>query len=366
MEYMQQALSLASLALGQTSPNPAVGAVLVKHGKVVGTGFTQPPGGKHAEIIAIEEAGAQAAGGTLYVTLEPCCHFGRTPPCTQAIIQAGITEVHAATADPNPLVAGKGLAELEAAGIRTRIGEDETAALELNEAYFKHIVRHIPFVTVKFAISLDGKIATASGDSRWISCEDSRQFAHHLRYTNDAIMVGANTVIADDPKLTARCSGGRGGTARQQPLRVVVDGHVRTPLSSRLFSEQGHTLLAVGRQLDATEIKAFASVNAEIKVLPSENDVIDLRLLLEELGRQQITSVLVEGGGTLIGSFFDQKLVDKVVAFIAPIIIGGEGKNAVGGKGVALLADACRLERVSTLSCGTDTVIIGYVSSSHI
>jgi diaminohydroxyphosphoribosylaminopyrimidine deaminase/5-amino-6-(5-phosphoribosylamino)uracil reductase len=366
MEYMQQALSLASLALGQTSPNPAVGAVLVKHGKVVGTGFTQPPGGKHAEIMAIEDAGAQAAGSTLYVTLEPCCHFGRTPPCTQAVIQAGILEVHAAVQDPNPLVAGKGMAELEAAGISTHMGEEETAARELNEAFFKYIVHHIPFVTVKFAMSLDGKIATSNGDSRWISCEDSRQFAHHLRYTNDAIMVGVNTVIADDPKLTARCSGGRGGTARQQPLRVVVDGHVRTPVSSRLFGEQGQTLIAVGRNLDAAEIKAFASVNAEVTVIPSDNGVIDLRLLLEELGRRQITSVLVEGGGTLIGSFFDQKLVDKVVAFISPIIIGGEGKNAVGGKGAEMLADACRLERVNTLSCGADTVITGYVPASHI
>jgi diaminohydroxyphosphoribosylaminopyrimidine deaminase/5-amino-6-(5-phosphoribosylamino)uracil reductase len=366
MDYMQQALSLASLALGQTSPNPAVGAVLVKHGKVVGTGFTQPPGGKHAEIMAIEDAGAQAAGSTLYVTLEPCCHFGRTPPCTQSIIRAGIVEVHAAVADPNPLVAGKGMAELEAAGIHTRMGEEGEAAAELNEAYFKYIVSHLPFVTVKFAMSLDGKIATANGDSRWISCEDSRQFAHHLRYTSDAIMVGVNTVITDDPKLTARCSGGRGGTTRQQPLKVVVDGHVRTPVSSRLFSEQGQTLVAVGRQLNPAEIKGFASVNAEVKVLAAAGNVIDLRLLLEELGRRQITSVLVEGGGTLIGSFFDQKLVDKVVAFIAPIIIGGEGKNAVGGKGAALLDDACRLERINTLSCGVDTVIIGYVPASHI
>ena len=207
MDYMKQALSLAKLALGQVSPNPAVGAIIVKDDVVIGQGYTQPPGSWHAEVMALKQAGEKARGAVMYVTLEPCCHFGHTPPCTKAVIAAGISEVHMATLDPNPLVAGRGADELERAGIKTYVGENESEAREIIEAYIKFITTGMPFVTAKFAVSLDGKIATKNGDSEWISGIDSRKYVHYLRYTTDAIMVGANTVIADDPHLTCRYAG---------------------------------------------------------------------------------------------------------------------------------------------------------------
>lgn len=361
MDFMEQAISLARLAQGNVSPNPAVGAVLVKDGVVVGQGFTQPPGAHHAEIVALEQAGESARGSTLYVTLEPCCHFGRTPPCTRAVIAAGISCVHMSMIDPNPAVAGKGRSELEDAGIQTSVGEHEEQARQLNEAYAKYITTGLPFVTVKFAMSLDGKIATHSGDSKWISSAASRQFAHSLRHTSDAIMAGVNTVLADDPHLTTRSSGGRGGTPKRQPLRIIVDGKGRTPQSARIFHEAGKTILVLGRPATANEKEAFTRLGAEILELPSVNGIIELKVLFKILGERQITSVLVEGGGILVGSLFDQGLVDRVFAFIAPVIIGGEARTAVAGRGVNKLADAYRLERVTTTRFGEDTLISGYV-----
>jgi len=321
MDYMKQALSLAKLALGQTSPNPAVGAVVVKDGEVVGQGYTQPPGSWHAEVMALNQAGKKARGGVMYVTLEPCCHYGRTPPCTQAIIAAGISEVQLAMLDPNPLVSGQGEDELEREGIKTHMGKHEKEAKEINEAYIKFITTGMPFVTVKFAVSLDGKIATKNGDSEWISGSEARKYVHYLRYTTDAIMAGANTVIADDPHLTCRY-GGRGGEAKKQPLRVIVDGRGRTPATARVFSEPGKALLALGNLVKPERKKALAQAGAELLELPSEEGLVDLERLLKTLGEREITSVLVEGGGILLGSLFDYGLVDKVVAFIAPIIIG--------------------------------------------
>lgn len=363
---MEQALALARLALGQVSPNPAVGAVIVNNGIVVGQGYTQPPGGKHAEIVALEQAGEAARGSTLYVTLEPCAHFGRTPPCTRALIEAGVGQVHMAMIDPNPLVSGQGKAELEAAGIITTVGQNSDEAQGLSEAYVKHITTGRPFVSVKFAMSLDGKIATHMGDSKWISSEESRQYAHNLRYMNDAIMCGANTVLADDPQLTRRCCGGRGGTLRKQPLRVIVDGRGRTPATARIFREQGETMLAYGRALSAAERKEFAKLRAEIVTFPAVGGIIDLKELMDWLGQHQITSVLVEGGGILIGSLFDQGLVDKVVAFIAPVIIGGQAKGAVAGRGVDKLADAYAISRMSVTQSGPDIIVQGYVNSPSV
>jgi len=361
MDYMEQALSLAKLALGQVSPNPAVGAVVVKDSVVVGQGYTQPPGSWHAEVLALKQAGEEARGGVMYVTLEPCCHYGRTPPCSQAIIAAGITEVHLAMLDPNPLVSGRGKDELEREGIKVYIGEHEAEAREINEAYSKFITTGMPFVTAKFAVSLDGKIATKSGDSRWISGNEARKYAHYLRYATDAIMAGVNTVLVDDPHLTSRCAG-RGGTARKQPLRVIVDGKGRTPLTARVFSEPGKTLLALGRLVTPEEKAAFAQVGAEPLELPSKEGLVDLKGLLKALGEREITSVLVEGGGILLGSLFDYGLVDKVVAFIAPIIIGGkEAKTAVGGEGVSKVADSLRLERIKVEKFGEDLMVSGYI-----
>jgi len=363
MKYMGQALSLARLALGQASPNPAVGAVVIKKGAVVGQGYTQPPGSHHAEVLALKQAGEAARGGVMYVTLEPCAHYGRTPPCTEAIISAGIKRVHMAMLDPNPIVSGRGKDQLEQKGIRTYLGEDAEEAKEINEAYIKFITTGLPFVTAKFAISLDGKIATRTGNSRWISGPESRKYVHCLRYTSDAIMAGANTVIADDPHLTTRCSGGKGGTARKQPLRVIVDGEGRTPLTARVFNEPGETLLALGRAAKSEERAAFTKAGAEILEIPAADGQVDLGRLLKVLGERQITSILVEGGGILLGSLFDQGLVDKVIAFIAPVIIGGEeAKTAVAGRGVDQVAESFRLEGMKVEKLGDDLMVSGYVA----
>jgi len=361
MDYMEQALSLAKLALGQASPNPAVGAVVVEGEKIVGQGYTQPPGSHHAEVLALEQAGEQARGSVLYVTLEPCCHYGRTPPCTKAIISAGISEVHIATLDLNPLVSGRGKAELEREGIKVYLGEREEEAKEINEAYIKFITTGMPLVTAKFAMSLDGKIATRSGDSYWITGKEARRQVHNLRYVNDAIMVGVNTVLADNPQLTTRC-GGTGGKAKKQPLRVIVDSKGRTPPTARLFSEPGSTIIALGKTAQPEEKAAFVQAGAELLELPSGEGLVDLRGLLKALGEREITSVLVEGGGILLGTLFDSGLVDKVITFIAPIVIGGkEAKTAVAGKGIDKMAEAIKLKRVKIERFSEDLMVSGYV-----
>jgi diaminohydroxyphosphoribosylaminopyrimidine deaminase/5-amino-6-(5-phosphoribosylamino)uracil reductase len=364
MDYMVQALSLAKLALGQVSPNPAVGAVIVKNRKVIGQGYTQPPGGPHAEVVALKEAGATARGATLYTTLEPCCHYGRTPPCTKAIIAAGIKEVHAAMIDPNPQVSGQGRAELEKAGLSVEVGEHLDEACEIVQTYSKYITTKIPFVTAKFAMSLDGKIATRTGDSKWISSEESRRYVHYLRFTHDAIMVGVNTILTDDPQLTARCSS-KGGMSHKQPLRVIVDSEGKTPPSSKVFNEPGNVLMAVSNKISPSRVKAFRWKGADVVQFPTKHGLVDLSALMAELGKREITSVLVEGGSQLLGSVFDNKLVDKVIVFIAPIIIGGkQAKTPVAGQGVANVADSLKLERVRSRPCNGDMIIYGYVGEN--
>jgi diaminohydroxyphosphoribosylaminopyrimidine deaminase / 5-amino-6-(5-phosphoribosylamino)uracil reductase len=361
VDYMKQALSLARLAIGEVSPNPAVGALIIHKGEIIGQGYTQPPGFAHAEIVALQQAGDKAKGSTLYSTLEPCCHYGRTPPCTRAIITAGISEVHFAMIDPNPQVNGKGKTELENNGIKVLVGESASEASTLNEAYIKYITKGIPFVTAKFAVSLDGKIATRTGDSRWISGEDSRKYVHYLRYANDAIMVGVNTVIADDPSLITKCCGGRGGMAKQQPLRIIVDSKARTPSSAKVFAQPGNTLIVHGK-INGETAAAYSKTNIELLELPAKRGFVDTKQLLQILGKRNITSVLVEGGGTLLGSLFDQNQVDKVIAFISPVIIGGtHAKTPVSGKGVANISDAYRLKHVNTERIGEDVMITGYV-----
>ncbi|MBI4339588.1 MAG: bifunctional diaminohydroxyphosphoribosylaminopyrimidine deaminase/5-amino-6-(5-phosphoribosylamino)uracil reductase RibD [Chloroflexi bacterium] len=363
MDPMDRALELARRALGATSPNPAVGAVLVKDGVVVGEGFTQPPGQAHAEIVALRQAGDQARGATLYVTLEPCCHFGRTSPCASAIIAAGVAEVRYALIDPNPLVSGAGAAQLEAAGIRVAAGEGAEASRKLNEAYCKFITTGMPFVTAKFAASLDGKIATRTGDSRWITGVDARGMAHRLRALSDAVMVGVGTALTDDPLLTARDEADQ--PRPRQPLRVLVDSHGRTPASARLFREPGPVVVA-GAGMPGEHQAALREAGAEVLAFPGEDGRVDLRALLAYLGRRQITSVLAEGGGTLLGSLFDQRLVDKVAAFIAPVVIGGaRAVPAVAGQGVATVGQAARLKDVEVHTLGGDLLVTGYPVLEH-
>jgi diaminohydroxyphosphoribosylaminopyrimidine deaminase/5-amino-6-(5-phosphoribosylamino)uracil reductase len=361
MDYMSVALALARLAQGQTSPNPAVGAVVVKNDIILGQGYTQPPGSDHAEIAALRQAGAEAQGAILYVTLEPCCHQGRTPPCTQAIIKAGIKEVHFSIIDPNPVVCGKGQAELLGAGIAVYSGEHSNEAKEINEAFVKFITTGLPFVTVKFAASLDGKIATRTGDSKWISGDPARRQVQRLRQASDAIMTGANTVIADDPQLTVRLFD-KGGTSHKQPLRIIIDGLGRSPAGARIFSQPGKTLIATDSNLSAEKKEALLKTGAELLELPAAKGVIDLEKVFEALGKRQITSVVVEAGGILLGSLFDNNLVDKVVAFFSPLIIGGEkARPAVAGRGFETLSQCARLKLVKVDTVGDDIMVNGYV-----
>ena len=361
MTHMERALTLARRALGSASPNPAVGALVVKDGEVVGEGWTQPPGQAHAEPMALSQAGARSHGATLFVTLEPCNHFGRTAPCTQAIIDAGIAEVRMSTLDPNPLVNGAGISRLREAGIRTVVGEREEHARRLMETYLKFVGTGLPFVTAKFAMSLDGKIATRADESRWITGQESRRYAHELRAASSAVMVGVNTVLADDPQLTAR--DGQGVALGHQPLRVVVDSAARTPADARLLSEPGRTLIAVSRADDAAS-RRLADKGAEVESIPADDGFVDLPGLLEALAGRDVSSVLVEGGGTLLGSLFDGGLIDKYVAFVAPTIIGGvAAPGPIGGQGVKRIADAQSLQRVTVEQLGRDVLVVGYPES---
>jgi diaminohydroxyphosphoribosylaminopyrimidine deaminase/5-amino-6-(5-phosphoribosylamino)uracil reductase len=363
IEYMECALSLARLAVGYTSPNPAVGAVIVKDGLIAGMGYTQPAGSEHAEVVALHQAGDRAKGATMYVSLEPCCHYGRTPPCTRAIIEAGISEVYIALLDPNPLVSGRGLSELNEAGVKTCVGVCKEEAYEINKAYIKFITTGLPFVIAKFATSLDGKIATKTGDSKWISNERSREYVHTLRQSVDAIMVGANTVIIDNPCLTARgCCCGKGGMTKMQPLRLVVDSKGRVPPEALIFKQPGGTLIAVVEPLDPGKREEFTQIGAEVLELPGKEGLVDIEELLKALGSREIVTVLVEGGSELLGSLFDYHLVDKVLAFISPIIVGGdEAKTAVGGNGVDSIAEALCLEQIDVESFGDNVLVSGYV-----
>ena len=357
--YMNRALILAKQALGTTSPNPAVGAVVAKDGTVLGEGFTLPPGQGHAEVVALDQAGESSRGASLYVTLEPCCTYGRTPPCTQSVIAAGIRDVHVATIDPNPRVNGKGLRELEAGGVTVHQGEGEEEARELYEAFAKHVTSGMPFVTAKFAMSLDGKIASRTGDSKWITGAASRRYVHEMRRTSDAIMVGVNTVLKDDPQLTARDETGK--PLSRQPLRVIMDSGAHTPPDASLLKQPGHSLIAVTHPGDE-RVEALRHTGAEVlRTHATEDGMVDPRTFLQVLGARDITSLLVEGGGTLLGSLFDLRLVDKVAVFIAPAIIGGvSAPSPVGGEGSRVLSQAARLERVKIESFGEDVMVIGY------
>jgi diaminohydroxyphosphoribosylaminopyrimidine deaminase / 5-amino-6-(5-phosphoribosylamino)uracil reductase len=358
-QHMQRALDLAREAPEPTSPNPTVGAVVVgADGGVVGEGVTRPPPGPHAEAVALAAAGERARGGTLYVTLEPCCHHGRTAPCTGAIIAAGVAEVHYATDDPDPNVAGGGRRALEAAGIRVIAGEGEAEAQRVNEAFFKHRTTGLPFVIAKFAASLDGRIAAASGDSRWVSGPETREWSHNLRTRIDAILAGSSTIVVDDPVLTARPDG---KDAARQPLRVVVDTRGRVPPMAQVFTGPAKTLVATSDAAPADWRAALEARGAEVVAFPVEGRHIDLRAVLIELGKRDVLTLLVEGGGVILGSFFDSGLVDKVHAVIAPMIVGAaDAPAAVAGEGADRMADALRLRNVAVERLGEDILVTGY------
>lgn len=355
--YMALALELARSAAGQTSPNPLVGAVVVKDGEVVGMGAHLKAGQPHAEVHALRMAGERAKGATLYITLEPCSHYGRTPPCADAVIQAGISRVVVAVLDPNPLVAGQGVSRLIAAGVEVTVGIGEAEARRLNEVFFHYITTRRPFVTVKTASTLDGKIATVTGHSRWITGEEARGQVHELRRRHDAILVGVGTVIADDPELTARTAGTATG---RQPVRVILDRRLRTPLDARVVND-GKAPTWIVTSAEAPAEKRAALEERGVTVLVPDGPVT-VEQVLDELGARGITSLLVEGGAEVNGSFLRARAVQKIVAYLSMKLVGGAGApTPFGGPGLERMDEAVPLADVEWEQVGPhDLRITGY------
>lgn len=364
-EWMRRAAREGYRALGRTAPNPPVGAVLVRDGHLVGRGHTAPPGGPHAEIVALREAGPAARGATLYTTLEPCAHFGRTPPCVDAIVAAGVSTVYAAAIDPFPAVAGRGVARLRAAGLAVTVGVGEDEAQELHGAYMHRLATGRPEVTAKWAMTLDGKIATRTGHSRWITGPEARLEVHRLRDRVDAILVGVNTVLADDPLLTTRlpaADAGAGGP--HHPLRVVLDSRGRTPPDAAVLrpSASGRALIACTTAVPPSRRDAWRDAGAEVVALDGAGPGVDLPSLLDLLGARGVNSLLVEGGGTTLASFFAAELVDRAWVFIAPKLVGGrEAPGPLAGTGVATMHGAVQLGRLSARWLGADLLLTGAV-----
>ena len=348
---MRRAAELAAYALGSTSPNPTVGAVVLdQFGHPVGEGYTSPPGGPHAEIHALSMAGDNARGGTLVTTLEPCNHTGRTGPCAQAIIAAGVARVVIGVADPNPEAEG-GARTLRAAGVDVEIGVEGQIAARSNEAWLAAVRLARPFVTWKYAASLDGRAAAADGSSQWITSSEARADGHRLRAQSDAVMVGSGTILADDSYLTVRYGGKLADT---QPLRVVVDTHARTPLDAHVVDTSARTLIACGDDADEGTMERLRTV-ADVVVLPlSPDGRVDLPVLLRELYRRDVRSLLLEGGPALAGAFVDERCVDRVVAYLAPALIGGDGTPALAGAGAPSIEKAWRLRIDDVRRVGPD------------
>jgi diaminohydroxyphosphoribosylaminopyrimidine deaminase/5-amino-6-(5-phosphoribosylamino)uracil reductase len=357
--FMRRALRLARKGEGCVSPNPLVGAVIVRDGRVIAEGYHHCCGENHAEINAIANATEAVAGATFYITLEPCSHYGRTPPCTEALIACRPGRVVVGTTDPNPLVSGRGIAALQSHGIETQIGVLEEDCHRLKAVFFKFIRTGLPFVTVKFAQSLDGRIATASGHSRWISSPPSRRFAHRLRGIHDAIIVGAQTVIQDDPELTCRLVRGK------NPLRIVVDSHLRTSPDARIFmkGKGAPTIVATTRQAKDERRRLFEAKGIEPICLGEDRaGRVDLRELLNHLGKREISSLLVEGGADLITSFLKERLADRLIVLLAPKIVG-TGLNSVGDLGLRHMDDALHFSFERIARRGADLIIDARLSS---
>lgn len=356
IEYMRRAIELAERGVGFTNPNPMVGAVIVKGGKVIGEGWHERCGEWHAERNAFKNCTVPAEGATMYVTLEPCCHYGKTPPCTEAIIEHGIARVVVGMEDPNPLVAGKGIALLREAGIEVVCGVEEEALREQNRVFLKYISTKLPWVAMKTAMTLDGKIATRTGDSKWITGAEARAYVHELRHRFMAILVGIGTAVADDPLLNCRIE----GRGVRQPIRVVVDSNARLSLDSQLVKTAGEyrTIVAHTRFAPEERVKALRETGVEMLLCKEKEGLVDVRNLLELLGQSGIDSILLEGGGSLNYTFLSEGLADELYAFIAPKIVGGmNAKTPVEGAGMEKMADAINLELENVLNIGHDVLL---------
>jgi diaminohydroxyphosphoribosylaminopyrimidine deaminase/5-amino-6-(5-phosphoribosylamino)uracil reductase len=353
---MQRALELAAKAKGRTSPNPMVGAVIVKGYRIISEGYHKTAGTPHAEIVALRKAGNKAKGATLFVTLEPCCHTDKlTPPCTKAIIKSGVSKVIVATTDPNPRVSGKGIRELRAAGIETEVGVLRSEAKTLNETFNKFITTKEPFVVLKIAQSLDGKIATAKGESKWITGKTSRKHVHQLRNDLDAVLVGIGTVMKDNPSLDCRIRGGR------NPYRIIVDSGLRIPLSSKVLEyDDNKTIIATTSKAGERKIRQLREHGATVLIIKSKAGRVNLKALMKELGKLDITGVMIEGGSSIASSAVSAGIVDRVMFFVAPRIIGGtDSIPSIGGKSPSLLGNAIKLKDLRATTSGDDILIEG-------
>ncbi len=357
-QYMKIALQLAQIANGKTNPNPLVGAVIVKEDRIIGQGAHLRAGEPHAEVHAFRMAGDAAEGATLYVTLEPCSHHGRTPPCAELVIRSKVKRVVVAMLDPNPMVAGRGIARIREAGIEVEVGVLEAEARQINERFVHNMVHKRPFVTVKTAMTLDGKIAAHTGDSRWITGAESRAFVHRLRDQVDGIMVGVGTVLADDPELTTRLPEGGG----KSPVRIVLDSALRTPESARLLDvQEAQTWIIASQEADQAKIARLRERGVEVIQVQSGQAGLDLTEVLDELYRRGITDLLVEGGASVNGALLQAGLIDKVISFIAPKLIGGTGApTPFGGSGFDKMAEAVELIDLTVERYGEDLCLIGY------
>jgi len=362
------ALDLAARGEGQTAPNPMVGAVLVRGGRVVGKGYHTRAGAPHAEAVALAQAGGRARGAVLYVNLEPCCHFGRTPPCVDAIVGAGVRQIVASMRDPDPRVRGKGFAALRAAGLRVRVGPLAREARRLNESFLRRVVAGRPFVTLKAGMSLDGRIATRTGESKWITSPPARAAARELRRQHEAVLVGVNTVLRDDPRLAAgavrRAGNGsrpRGGEGYGGPARVVLDARLRTPPGARLLADgAGQVIIVTLAGAPAGRRRRLEAAGALVLEVAGRDGRISLDRALRELGRRGISSVLVEGGSEVLGSLLDGRIGDRIVLFVAGRVLGGRQALPVfGGRGAARLRDAPQLREVRVRPIGRDLRIDG-------
>ncbi len=360
LAYMEMAYGLAEKAMGRTSPNPMVGAVIVGGGVIVGHGYHEEAGKPHAEIVAMQRAGRRAGGATLYLTLEPCVHWGRTPPCVDSVIEAGFRRIVISSYDPNPIVHTKGVRRLKQAGLDVTVGLLSERNARLNETYVKYITRRIPFVTIKAALSLDGKMACRTGDARWISAAGTRDYIHLVRGEFDAIMIGANTLIADDPRLTIR----HPNWGRKKLARVILDSRLRFPLDARILTtlNRGPIIVFAGKGAAAGKVDSLRAKGVEVILLERPLRDGGLAAVLAALGKREIAAVLVEGGSRLITSFIRHKLADKILLTISPKLIGGRGApGLLGGEGIAKISQAINVARLQPLSLdGRDLILEGY------
>jgi diaminohydroxyphosphoribosylaminopyrimidine deaminase/5-amino-6-(5-phosphoribosylamino)uracil reductase len=359
--YMGRVLELAAMGSGTTSPNPLVGAVIVKDGKIIGEGWHKRAGEPHAEINAIKNSTEEVEGATIYVNLEPCSHFGRTPPCAAELVRRMFKRVVIAMEDPNPLVAGRGIKLLRDNGIQVDVGVKRLEAYMLNDIFIKYITKKLPFVLLKAAMTLDGKTAAKTGDSKWISGEASREYVHRLRNRYSSILVGVNTVIKDDPELTARLQ----GVETKNPVRIIVDSKGRMPDDAKVLNtdESKRTIIAATEDMPEEKLRHLRNKGVEVIITDKKEGKVSIGILMQELYKRGIDSVLVEGGGTVAASFLEEGYADKAAFFIAPILIGGrDAPTPVMGRGASCISDGYRLEYPSISTFGQDAMIEGYIN----